>query len=198
MFTSGETFFTIFDIFFIIILSLVIMQIILCNALQNQVKFKLERGYYSPEEVGEIPISSLQFIGFKEYKYAPNETKIRYDPSLSNLGFTGELILDCYRGSCIRVEKGTKSKCKMIKHYDYDDEYNYEYDEECEEEEYIYNKIIIDYLCSNECFESKGEKCNKCPSGSIHKEGTCSRRTNDIYSPDKYCTADNIIYFGKD
>ena len=59
----------------------------------------------------------------------------------------------------------------------------------------------INYECSLECFDSKGETCNSCPSyfyeNENYKEGKCSKKEDDIYELGKVCLADNIIYFWK-
>ena len=91
MFTSGEKIFNIFDIFFIIILLLSINQIILSVILMNQVNSSLKHSI--KELVEDTSISTIESISF-QYKYAQNESKPRYIPSESNLGFAGELILD--------------------------------------------------------------------------------------------------------
>ena len=98
MFTSGERKFTIFDIFFTIILLLSIIQIIFSGILRHLVNSKLENFKNSITEEKDIPISGLESIKFTQEKSKP-----RYYPGISNLGFAGELILDCYSGLCIEA-----------------------------------------------------------------------------------------------
>ena len=181
MFTSGETIFTIFDIFFIIIFLLSIIQIILISILKKQVSKYEYIEFFSIKEK-DIPISALKYIDFTQ-----NESKPGYNPNTPNLGSAGEFIFDCYIGYCIEE--------KIEKKYVYCSND----DEECENN-YVKSKYyanITENLCSYECFESKGEKCHKCPSKYISSEGKCEISTNDKYSPEKYCLSHNVIYFWK-
>ena len=189
MFTSGERTFTIFDLFFIIILLLAIAQIIISIILRSQVNSKLEDFKYSVREVEDIPISSVDSIVFTK-----NKTNFEYNPSTPNLGLAGELILDCYSGYC--TEEITETRYNEFCERD-DDGF-----EDCEKEpyEYKYKKDIIDYKCSFQCFESKANECNHCFSSPyyISLKGRCSRNTNDIYNKQKYCLSNNVIYFWKE
>ena len=199
MFTSGEKIFNIFDAFFIIILLLSIINIIIFFILMEQVVFNFYYDNYYGKSESMPPISALQSIGFMEYQYGKNESKPRYIPEDSNLGFAGELILDCYIGSCEMESTETIKKCKLVKGEDEEEDEDEDEDEneECETYKYTYNKSIPLISCSNECFELKGEKCHKCPSNYNSQEGKCSRRTTDYYISGAYCTGDNIIYFWK-
>ena len=186
MFTSGERKFTIFDIFFIIILLLSITQIIFSGILRHLVKSKLENYKNSITEEKDIPILALESIKFTEEKSKP-----RYYPGISNLGFAGELILDCYSGLCKEAQKG----------------YEYECSEDSEGDTYCYYqyKEFLDYAykmdskCSFECFELKGKECNNCIDSSKYKDskGICSINTNASYSYGKYCLSNNVIYIWK-
>ena len=187
MFTSGERTFNIFDIFFIIIFLLSIAQIIISSILRQQMNSKLKN--YSIIKVEEIPILALESINFTQDKIKP-----KYYPNIPNLGLTGELILDCYSGLC--AEEKWRTKTKEICEED-DEGDTYCYDKDFLEK---YYEDRIDYNCSFECFELKGNTCNNCTNSSFiynDTKGKCSRNTNDIYSYGKYCLSDNIIYFCK-
>ena len=187
MFTSGERTFAIFDLFFIIILLLAIAQIIISVILRSQVNSKLEDFKYSIKEVKDIPISSVDSIVFTK-----NKTNNEYNPNTPNLGLAGELILVCYSGYCTEKITETRNNSECSKDDDIED---------CEDEfnEYKYEKDIIDYKCSFQCFESKENECNNCFSSQnyISLKGRCSRNTNDIYNKEKYCLSNNVIYFWK-
>ena len=184
MFTSGEKTFTIFDIFFIILLSLIIIQIILSAVLRYKLKSYYENYSFENED---LPLIALGIITFTRETEKPE-----YDP-ISNLGSAGELILDCYSGHCRRKKKWSESSrvCSL--------------DEDGEEvcgEVFIDKKIdidIIDHKCSFECFELKEKTCSNCTTfpDYISSKGNCIRNTNDDYSDGKYCLSDNIINFWK-
>ena len=184
MFTSGEKTFNIFDVFFIIILLLSITQIIISVILRNQVNSKLEHYYYSIEKVENIPISTVDSIKFHKIKLGT-----QYNPYNTYLGLTGDLILDCYNGYCIeeKTEIRYNRDCTTIDDYEYCDEEPYEYE---------YEESTLDSKCSYECFESKGSKCNQCPS-SKYTKSKCLFRTNDKYYNKNYCLSNNIIYYWK-
>ena len=176
MFVSGKKCCNIFYIFFAIIILLSIIQIILISTFKK----KLNSIKFSKKEV-DIPISALKSIKFVEDKSKPE-----YNPNTPNLGFTGEIILDCYSGYC--TEKETTRHERVCP------------DDDCEDEYYETTDNIdrINYSCSLECFKLKGQTCDKCYSSkSISSKGKCSRKTNDNYSNEKYCLSDNIIYFWK-
>ena len=107
-------------------------------------------------------------MNFIEAKSNPS-----YNGSIANLGTAGRLILDCYTGIC-----QTKSY-----YYDSDDDLMYEYIDK------------RDYSCSEQCSNNTINECN-CDDPYKNK-GTCSRKYDDSYDVEKYCYADNVIYFWK-
>ena len=185
MFTFGESAFNIFDIFIIIILLLSIIQIIVSIILNNQVNSKLKN--YKIKEVKDIDIA-----GLKSIKFIKNKSKPIYNPKESNLGYAGELIIDCYVGTCTKQNtlSGTERICSKSP---YDD------DTDCVDGPYNITKYenIIDFNCSSECFEIKGKNQNSFSSSSKCSNCLCEKITNDKYSNGKYCLSKNAIYFWK-
>lgn len=51
---------------------------------------------YFEENDPDIYFTGLESFSFEDISLAPEE----YDPSKFNLGKTGKLIFDCFRGSC--------------------------------------------------------------------------------------------------
>ena len=138
--------------------------------------------YYFEENDPDIIITGLSSIQFLEKKY-PEE----YKESEPNLGSTGKIILDCFRGECNFKELTTCSKyecrssnkktsCRTVYYKCYKD----------------YYKLIYD--CSYECRTKKEPSCNSCPNSANSKIGSCSRKENDDYDYQKSCLADNVIY----
>ena len=131
----------------------------------------------------DIIITGLSSIKFLE-KRNPEEYIIS-DP---NLGSTGKIIFDCFRGgqcvfqklsTCSRTEcteKNKKTRCNVVYYYCYKDYYKY-----------IYN-------CSYECRTKAKPTCNSCPNTAANLTGNCSRKENDDYDIQKSCLADNVIY----
>lgn len=130
----------------------------------------------------DIIITGLSSIKFLE-KRNPEE----YIISAPNLGSTGKIIFDCFRGQCAFqklstctrtecTEKNRKTKCRIVNYYCYKDYYKY-----------IYN-------CSYECRTKEKLTCNSCPSNATNLTGNCSRKENDDYDTQKSCLADNVIY----
>ena len=137
---------------------------------------------YFEENDPDIIITGLSFIEFLE-KRNPEE----YIISEPNLGSTGKIIFDCFRGECTfkqlsicyrrECSKNTKkTSCRTVSYQCYKEFYKYMYD------------------CSYEC-RTKGELlCNSCPITAESLIGNCSRKENDDYDIQKSCLADNVIY----
>ena len=170
MFITGEEKFSICDMFVIIILLLSITQIIISTILRHKVNSELEHYKYTIKEVEDIPISTIEYITFTKNKTKPEYNP--YNPYTPNLGFAGDLILDCYRGYCTEEITETDYAIRC---------YN---DDDCDEEpyEYTYEEDRLDYKCSFDCFINKGKECNQCYSSSskyISSKGSFSFITHD-------------------
>ena len=122
----------------------------------------------SEYKYNDIIISSFSSIDFIEAESYPV-----YNDSNPNLGLTGRLILDCYIGTCQKKDY----------YYDIDDDLTFDYVD------------YIDYSCSEQCSYNGKDECD-CDDP-FEEKGTCSRRYDDIYDAEKYCYADNVIYFWK-
>ena len=184
MFTCGETIFTIFDIFLILIFLISIAQIIISVILNNQVKTKLKN--YKFKEVKDINITGLNSI-----KFTQNNTMPIYNLNVPNLGFAGELIIECYTGLCTIEKEDTnyQTVCK-----------NWGDDERCESEEVktSYYEKFVEVECTIDCFKSRGKICNSCPSEYDSSEGFCTINSDDYKYNKKYCLSDNVIFFWKE
>ena len=125
-------------------------------------------------EVNDIIIKYL-----KPFKFLEDFSKPFY--GTDDLGSAGELYLLCYSGLCYEEKK--EDDC-------------HEYDN-CD-----YLEKNINYQCSLQCFNSRGDICDNCPYRNYYesdddKIGKCSKKEDDIYEQGKICIADNIIYFWK-
>ena len=87
---------------------------------------------------------------------------------MSNLGFTGNLILDCYKGKCnyIKTYGCIKRECGG----------NGEDGAECDDVESICESYedFFKYNSSKLCRESNGESCNACENISSYTYQKCS------------------------
>lgn len=124
---------------------------------------------YSEDEAHDIIISCFSSMNFVTFNSTPNYTE-------SNLGVTGRLILDCFRGTC------------AVEHYYYDS------NTESYSSEYEY---ILDFSCSEQCSHQKKNNQCLCDDSYDGKIGHCSKKYDDNYEDGKYCYADNVIYFWK-
>ena len=123
---------------------------------------------YPEDEVNDIIISCFSTMNFITFESTPNYTE-------SNLGITGRLILDCFRGTC-PVE--------------------YSYYDGSTESYYTDYEYELDYSCSEQCSQEKAEQC-LCDDYYDGELGHCSKKYDDNYEEGKYCYADNVIYFWK-
>ena len=115
----------------------------------------------------DIKISSFHSLNFTD-----DDSIIAYNESTPNLGLAGRLILDCFSGMC-------------------DKEYQYYEDDGWE----TGHEFQLDYNCSKQCSYNDISECT-CVN-SFSKYGDCSRKYDDKYDNEKYCYADNVIYFWK-
>ena len=170
--------YTKFYVFIGIILGLSLINFIVFIINYSIVSNKLN---YFEENDPDIIITGLSSVAFLEKK-----NHEEYKVSEPNLGSTGKIIFDCFRGVCLFKEldicyrsecSGSKKKtCRSVRYYCYKDVYKFIYD------------------CSNEC-RTKGQlTCNSCPNQAESEIGNCSRNENDDYNSQKSCLADNIIY----
>ena len=129
-----------------------------------------------------IDLSGIQSFSFDK----TDSNNPEYNSQVPNLGYTGELIFDCYKGSC--------------KYYR-----EYQCEIECDEDESCFTKTTtcesypnyFEYDSSNLCRNTDGEKCNACPKYKNHTyiKCSCSHSNNtNYYSNGFSCYADNIIY----
>lgn len=171
-----------------LLLSLSISQIIVLALLRHKLNSKFDDYESTLKFNSEINITALESIKFIE----DDNKEPKYYPGIQNLGFAGNLILDCYSGLCIEeiLKNEPIEDCYDDRHCTYYDNYVKHYQER------------IDYKCSLECFELKGYSCNNCTNPKykyINRVGYCSRNLDDKeYSDEKYCMSDNVIIFGKE
>ena len=159
----------------ILIILLSIIQFILGIIIVSKIKSDFKKR-------PEINVDKI-VSGLKSFIFTEETSRPRYFPAEANLGLTGNLYLDCYKGTCSKIVRETKEVC---------------YDDDCETIVEYNNQIDINKECSEECFELKGEYCyDKCSDYYDSKNGVCSRNTNDNYNRKKVCFGDNIIYFWK-
>ena len=170
-----------FYIFYGIMLTLLITFFIL-SILNYKTSKNLE---YSTENDPDIDLT-----GIISFQFSSSIKSLEYYPGKSNLGSTGEINLDCYKGSCIYEyeEKCIKQRCEGIGE-----------DEKCES--YIdtctYSMTELFLSCSQQCRKTNSDSCgySYCTHYSnVHfKESKCERIYNDKYNDKKSCYADNLI-----
>ena len=130
-----------------------------------------------------IDLSGIQNFSF--VKAPSNEPE--YNSQISNLGYTGELIFDCYKGICKYDPKST-SQIKDCENF------KFCYTEKIEDKTYC---NYFEHERSKQCRKNYGAKCNSCIkySGYSYIDCTCSNRSHTNYfSYFDSCNADNIIY----
>lgn len=133
---------------------------------------------------------TIDLSGIIDFSFDYNPSiNLEYTQNMSNLGFTGNLILDCYKGKCnyIKTYKCIKEQCTTG-----------EYGEECVAVEGICQSYedFFKYNSSKLCRESNGEFCNACDniSSYTYEKCSCSESQNfNDYSAEYSCYADNII-----
>ena len=159
---------------------LVIFSIYYCKS-----KYSLE---YLIEDDPDIDLTGLESFSFsKEYD-------IEYFLSVSNLGTTGRLYLNCYTGKC-HYEK-TYSCIETRCHGSGDDE-------ECEDNQTTCTSTYSEkeYSCSNECRRSRSSSCGRsyCHSSKSNYYYDYSSCSNDDDSKNmdypKSCNAENLILY---
>ena len=136
-----------------------------------------------PKKYSEFKVNDATLFGLESFNFTYYNSTPEY-PS-DNLGFTGDLILDCYTGTCTR----TIYHRNVWEYCDSDDDC-YDVDDSWTE-----NKKIIDYNCSEQCYLTGKEEC-VCDMP-YNETGICERNTDDEYLEGKVCYGDNIIYFWK-
>ena len=120
----------------------------------------------------EIKLEDIVISGFSSMNFIQAESNPAYSESNSNLGLAGRLILDCYTGIC------------QERYYYYEsDDLTFDYIDK------------IDYSCSEQCSYNINNECD-CDD-SYYNKGTCSRNYDDTFDLEKFCYADNVIYFWK-
>ena len=170
----------------VLLLLLSISQIIILPTLRHKLNSRFDDYDSTLGFNSEIHITTLESIEFIE----KDNKEPKYYPGIQNLGFAGNLILDCYSGLCTEelwknepIEDCDDDGCGYIDNY------------------VKYYPERIDYKCSFECFELKGHSCNNCTNPKykyINSIGNCSRNLDDKEcSDEKYCMSDNVLYFWK-
>ena len=137
---------------------------------------------YLVEDDPEIYLTLLSRMDFSDYG------STAYVEGMSNLGFTGKLMLDCYEGVCYYEYKydcsyeectgeGEDRKCKTIK-------------KTCKDE-----KSETHRTCSNACRYSYcgSSHCPNKISKFTYSTSSCHRKEDDTYSALKNCYPDNMI-----
>ena len=135
-----------------------------------------------PKKYSEARLQDKNIMGLESFNFVQDKEIPEYPHD--NLGLAGQLILECYIGTCIKeiYHKNIKTYC------DYDD-YCYDVDEGW----YEY-RPTIDHDCSEQCYVFGKKECN-CSSNYHEEKGTCERKNNDQYAEGKVCFAYNTIYF---
>ena len=128
--------------------------------------------------VEDIP----SFYGLESFDFIDEISVPEYPHD--NLGVTGNLILDCYTGICI----------KDIFHKRYD-RYCPDHKSPCQDVDRSYTEkrpyIIRD--CSEQCYNFNIYECN-CTK-EYNEKGICRHKIKDEYEEGKICYANNAIYF---
>lgn len=111
---------------------------------------------------------NIDLSGIKDISFNSFDKRLEYQPGISNLGETGQLILDCYTGFCRA----------------WTDIY------------YEYTKKVPNYECSNYC-RTHEKRCD-CSGVYLNDGfWGCSYKENDKYTKQKSCYANNLILFWK-
>ena len=136
-----------------------------------------------PDLRGQNKINDISIISMESFDFIEDKTIPEYP--YDNLGNTGQLILDCYTGTCINqiYHQDIWLKCDP--------------DSPCEtvDDSWTEHRAIIDHDCSEQCYKTGNIIC-RC--GRPYDEiGICKNRTNDRYEKGKVCHAYNTIYFWK-
>ena len=136
-----------------------------------------------PDLRGQNKINDISIISIESFDFIEDKTIPEYP--YDNLGNTGQLILDCYTGTCINqiYHQDIWLKCDP--------------DSPCEtvDDSWTEHRAIIDHDCSEQCYKTGNIIC-RC--GRPYDEiGICKNRTNDRYEKGKVCHAYNTIYFWK-
>ena len=131
--------------------------------------------------LNDILIDSLKSFTFIE------DNTIPVYPNKNILGITGELILDCYAGTCTYQEEhfSENERCDE----DGDNCYTAEYS-------WTETETKIDLNCSIQCYNTGNSEC-KCSGTNAINKGICNRNKNDEYKEGKFCDCYNAIYFWK-
>ena len=120
-------------------------------------KLKLEEN-----EPNIIDLSGIKSFSFS--KTTSNNPE--YNPKISNLGYTGQLIFDCYKGECKYYGCGKAGTCNFT-----------------------------EYSSSKLCRNTEGLSCEACNKRYSSYECSCSHLIDsNEYSKEYSCYADNIIY----
>ena len=167
------------------IISIIILILWIISFFLSTIKYCLY--IYKIKKVEEnnpfIDLSGIQNFSF--VKAPSNEPE--YNSQISNLGYTGELIFDCYKGIC-KYEPKSTSQIKECQNY------KYCYTEKIEDKTYC---NFFKYESSKQCRENYVAKCNACYKYYDYSyiNCTCSNRSDtNYYSYLDSCYADNIIY----
>ena len=181
----GKVYFLYSLVFVVNIIALIFLTVNYCLS-----KYSLE---YFKEDDPDIDLTGLKGFSFSQISHD------EYSPTMSNLGTTGKLFFDCYKGSCTyeksyRCKKtectgeGEDRKC----HTYYDTCYDYD--------------TQTEYGCSAGCrikqnsfFGCGSSYCRGSSySGYHYSSSSCSRSKNSKdYSYPKSCLADNLILYWK-
>ena len=110
-------------------------------------------------------IQSFSFVNSTPYN-------VEYNPYVPNLGYTGDLVFDCYKGIC-----------------------NYYSEAQCGTEEGCYSSFY-QHSSSTTCRNTEGKYCNNCTMENyMYYSCSCTHiKDSNEYSQAYNCYADNIIY----
>jgi len=137
--------------------------LIIFSIYYHKSKYFLE---YLIEDDPDIDLTGLKTFSFTR------ESDLEYSLSISNLGTTGNLYLNCYAGTCYykKTYKCTKTRC-----YGSDD------DERCEDYETTCTDIESqkEHSCSNQCRKSGLSSCDS---------SYCYTSKYDFYFDRSYCS----------
>ena len=111
----------------------------------------------------------IDLSGIKDIRFITSNKRQEYRPEVTNLGETGELILDCYTGYCIA----------------WTDIY------------YESTRKVASYDCSQKCSGIK-DRCTCYDVYLKEKFSGCSFKENDKYSRAKFCYVYNLIFYWKE
>ena len=132
---------------------------------------------------------NIYLTGVKSFLFSKKQThNPEYNPGISNLGYTGKPLFDCYEGLCAYKTSYTCTETVCEE----DEENNirncYYVEKTCYETAYF-----AEYSSSSDCRNSNGKSCYSC-SGHASSCHCLRKKDDEDFRGHRSCTADNIIF----